>query len=103
MVGVAGGAWMGNPGLLWFAQRDPQACDACDRAAGTTVMSDLVGRYYRNKQAVDLDALWKELGVAEVGGRIVLDDAAPLAKWRKMIVMGPPGRPPNPVKLPWDL
>jgi hypothetical protein len=77
-------------------------CAACDRASGTTVMSDLADRYFRNAQAVDLNALWKELGVAVVGGRIALDDRAPLAKWRKMIVLGPPGRMPKPVKLPWE-
>jgi hypothetical protein len=46
--------------------------------------------------------LWQELGVALVDGRIVLDDSAPQAKWRKMIVMGPPGRAAKPVKLPWE-
>jgi hypothetical protein len=77
-------------------------CAACDRASGTTVMSDLADRYFRNGQALDLNALWKDLGVAVVGGRIALDDAAPLAKWRKMIVLGPPGRPTPHVKLPWE-
>jgi hypothetical protein len=95
-------------GALWNGFDAPQTVQvsdyaaACDRAAGTTVMSELVDRYYRGTQAVDLDRLWQQLGVAEVGGRIVLDDAAPLARWRKMIVMGPPGRPPRPVKLPWE-
>jgi hypothetical protein len=42
------------------------------------------------------------LGVALVGGRIALDDGAPLAKWRKLIVMGPPSRPTPHVKLPWE-
>ena len=28
--------------------------------------------------------------------------SAPQAKWRKMIVMGPPDQPPKPVKLPWQ-
>ncbi len=53
-------------------------------------------------EPVDLAAFWKGLGVAQIDGRIVLDDAAPLAKWRKMIVFGPPGRPPRHVKLPWQ-
>ncbi len=75
---------------------------ACDRAVGGKTMSDLVDRYYRSAQPVDLAALWKELGVALVGGRIVLDDSAPQAKWRKMIVMGPPSRPTPHVKLPWE-
>jgi hypothetical protein len=95
-------------GALWSGLDAPQTVQvvdyatACDRAVGGKVMSDLVERYYRGAQPVDLSALWKELGVAVVGGRIVLDDSAPHAKWRKMIVMGPPGRPPQHVKLPWE-
>ena len=65
-------------------------------------MSELIDRYVNANTAVDLDALWKDLGVALVDGRIVLDDSAPQAKWRKMIVMGPPGRAAKHVKLPWE-
>src|SRR5439155_9756386 len=75
---------------------------ACDRAVGSKSMGELVDRYYRGAEAVDLAAVWKELGVGLVGGRIVLDDSAPSARWRKMIVMGSPGRPPRTVKLPWE-
>jgi predicted metalloprotease with PDZ domain len=95
-------------GALWSGLDAPQTVQvvdyaaACDRAAGVTVMSELVDRYYRGAAPVDLAALWKELGVALVGGRIVLDDSAPSARWRKMIVMGPPSRPTPHVKLPWE-
>ncbi len=95
-------------GALWNGLDAPQTVQvvdyaaACDRAVGTKTVSELVERYYRGAQPVDLAAFWKELGVSLVGGRIVLDDSAPQAKWRKMIVMGPPGRPPMPVKLPWE-
>jgi len=95
-------------GVLWngldASQRVtlPDYVAACDRATGTTVMSGLLERYFTKGEAIDLAALWKELGIGLSGGRIVLDDAAPFAQWRKMIVMGPPGRPPRPVKLPWD-
>jgi hypothetical protein len=75
---------------------------ACDQVTGTRVVRDLIDRYYQRGEAVDLAGFWKELGVSLVGGRIVLDDAAPSAKWRKMIVMGPTGRPARPVKLPWQ-
>ena len=74
---------------------------ACDAATGTKSMSTLLDRYFYNTQPVELATLWKELGVALVGDRVVLDDSAPQAKWRKMIVMGPPSQPPKPVKLPW--
>ena len=76
---------------------------ACDRMTGTKVMSGLVEKYYATGQQFDLPAFWRELGVSEVNGRIVLNDSAPMAKWRKMIVMGPPGHPPRAVKLPWAL
>jgi hypothetical protein len=75
---------------------------ACDRATATEVMSALVSAHYRKRQAVDLAALWKRLGVGEAAGRITYDDSAPDARWRKMIVTGPPGRPAQRVKLPWQ-
>jgi hypothetical protein len=75
---------------------------ACDRASETDVMSGLLQTYMSKPQPVDLDAYWKQLGVSLVGGKIVLDDKAPLAEWRKMIVPGPTGRAPKPVKLPWQ-
>jgi len=42
---------------------------------------------------VDLAKMWKELGIREEGGKIVFDDAAPLAGVRKAITR----RLPNPV------
>ncbi|MCW5733383.1 MAG: hypothetical protein KIS73_04630 [Enhydrobacter sp.] len=75
---------------------------ACDRATGTRAVSQLVERHVNASTPVALDALWKELGVALVNGRIVFDDSAPQAKWRKMIVMGSSGRTERHVKLPWE-
>jgi hypothetical protein len=75
---------------------------ACDKATGTSVVSGLVAKHYLKRDPVDLGALWKSLGVALVDGRIVLDDHAPQAEWRKMIVMGPANRSLKPVKLPWQ-
>jgi hypothetical protein len=97
---IAGALWSGlggadRVGMDAYAQ-------ACDAATGTKAMSTLLDRHFYNAQPVDLAALWKQLGVARVGGRIALDDGVPLAKWRKMIVMGPPGRTPKHVKLPWE-
>ncbi len=79
-----------------------QFAEACDRATGTNVVSALVADHFEKPQPVDLAEWWKRIGVAEVAGHIVLDDTAPDARWRKMIVMGPPGRPPQHVKLPWQ-
>ena len=75
---------------------------ACDRASATDVMSGIVQQHFTRQQPVDLAALWKELGVALVGGKIVLDDKAPAARWRKMIVPGAADHPATPVKLPWQ-
>ena len=75
---------------------------ACDRASDSHVVSELVLRHYSGHAPVDLAALWKRLGVTEVNGRIVLDDSAPDAEWRKAIVMGAPDRPTRRVKLPWQ-
>ena len=95
-------------GALWSGLeasrtlRLPEYVAACDHATGTTAVSALLERYYQTGKPVDLAAFWRDLGVAEVGGRIVLDDAAPSAAWRKMIVLGPAGRSVQPVKRPWD-
>ncbi|HTR84274.1 MAG TPA: hypothetical protein VMI56_07325 [Reyranella sp.] len=96
-------------GVLWSGMeaRDrasvPEFARACDRAVETDVVSTLIDQHFRKQNPVDLNALWKDLGVAVANnGKVTYDDTAPLAKWRKMIVMGPPGRPPRHVKLPWE-
>ena len=96
---LAGALWAGLDGPARVSLVDYAA--ACDRASGTTAMGELVERHHANANPVDLAAYWKQLGVALEAGRIVLDDTAPLARWRKTIVMGPSGRPERPVKLPW--
>jgi hypothetical protein len=73
---------------------------ACDRVTGTTVMSALVDRHFNKAEPVDLAMLWKDLGIAVVGDRIVLNDGAPSAQWRKLIVPG--SHPTKRVKLPWE-
>ena len=97
---LAGALWAGMGG----ADRVPidAYAQACDAATGTRAMGALIDRHYHNAQAVDLAKLWKELGVALVGNRIALDDTAPQARWRRMIVMGSPSQPPRHVKLPWE-
>ena len=97
---LGGTMWSGYEGSRNV--RLPEYVAACDRMTGTTVVSRLLDRYFATGSAMDLASFWRELGVSEVGGRIVLDDAAPMAQWRKMIVMGPPGRRPQAVKLPWE-
>jgi hypothetical protein len=95
---LAGVLWSGLDGARRATIAEYAA--ACDRVTGTTVMSGLVERHFNNAEPVDLAALWKDLGISLVGGRIALDDSAPSARWRKLIVPG--ARPPRRVKLPWE-
>jgi hypothetical protein len=95
---LGGVLWTGLDGGQRASVADYAA--ACDRATGTPAMSTLVDRHFTKGEPVDLAALWRELGVSMVGSRVVLDDSAPSAQWRKMIVPG--GYPPKRVKLPWE-
>lgn len=95
---LGGVLWGGVDGSQRASVADYAA--ACDRATGTTAMSALVDRHFNKAEAVDLAALWKDLGISVVAGRIVLDDSAASAQWRKMIVPG--SHPPRRVKLPWE-
>ncbi len=95
---LGGALWSGLDGGQRASVADYAA--ACDRATGITAMSSLVDRHFNKAEPVDLAALWKELGVSVVGGRVVLDDSAPSAQWRKVIVPG--SHSPKRVKLPWE-
>jgi hypothetical protein len=95
---LAGVLWSGLDGARRATIAEYAA--ACDRVTGTTVMSGLVERHFTNAQPVDLTALWKDLGISLVAGRIALDDNAPSARWRKLIVPGT--HPARRVKRPWE-
>lgn len=58
-----------------------------DKATGTTVLRDLYRKMSNKPVEVDLDALWKKLGVELKGGRIIFDDKAPEAAIRQSITM----------------
>ena len=93
-------------GVLWSGLDGAQRVGmgeyvaACDRATATDVMRTLVSGHANNSTPVDLATLWKDLGVSLLGGRIVLDDSAPDASLRRMIVTG--SRPTPRVRLPWQ-
>ena len=95
---LAGVLWSGLDGARRATIAEYAA--ACDRVTGATVMSTLVERHFNSAEPVDLAALWKDLGISLVAGRIALDDGAPSARWRKLIVPGT--HPPKRVKLPWE-
>lgn len=64
--------------------------DACDRADAGDTMRRLARRYARAKAPVDLDEIWRRLGVVVENGAVRLDDGAPLARLRRAIESGRP-------------
>ena len=66
----------------------PEMVSACDTAVGGSVMRELVDRYVMNATAVDLERLWRDLGLRLDNARIIVNDDAPLAKLRDAIVRG---------------
>lgn len=59
-----------------------------DGATGTTVLQDLYRVMKDEPVSVDLDALWRELGVRVERGEIRYADGAPLAELREAFVLG---------------
>lgn len=56
-----------------------------DRATGTHVLTRLYAKWKDKPIEVDLDKLWRELGVSIQGDTVRFDDTAPLANVRKAI------------------
>lgn len=56
-----------------------------DEATGTTVLRDLHARLGARAETIDLDRLFRELGVTPRGARAAFDDRAPLAPIRNAI------------------
>ncbi|HZL28588.1 MAG TPA: hypothetical protein VFC39_18840 [Acidobacteriaceae bacterium] len=63
-----------------------------DKATGTRVLEDLYAKWSGAPVEVDLAKMWQELGIRVQAGKIVFDDAAPLAGVRRAIV-APPQNP----------
>jgi hypothetical protein len=72
----------GDGSVTWPVSR---VIESGDRATGTHVLRDLYDQEAMKPDRVDLDALWKQLGVMKMGNIVVFDDAAPLASIRKAI------------------
>jgi hypothetical protein len=62
-----------------------QALAAGDAATGTHVLRDLYKKMGPSAMDVDLDAIWKRLGVVASRGKVTFDDKAPLARVRRAI------------------
>ncbi|MDB4945941.1 MAG: uncharacterized protein JWP97_5475 [Labilithrix sp.] len=57
-----------------------------DRGAGVPVLAETFARMAPRPEKVDLDALWKRLGVVPHGDTVTFDDAAPLAAVRRAML-----------------
>jgi hypothetical protein len=66
----------------------PQALAVGDKATGVPVLAKLYGDMGTAPHMVDLDAMWRELGVTRTGNTVAFDDNAPLAATRKAITWG---------------
>jgi hypothetical protein len=60
-----------------------------DKAVGLTVLSNLYREMGTKPGAVDLNDLWRRLGIGRARGRVVYDNSAPLAEVRRAIVSAP--------------
>ncbi len=80
----------GNAAVRWPLDRVLAMGDA---ETGVSVLEPLRKKLGGAPLRMDLEALWKSLGIAQVGGKMVYDDAAPLAGVRRAIETGAaPGR-----------
>ena len=61
-----------------------------DRATGVAVLRELYDKMKASPTPVDLDALWKELGVERRSGKTEFNNGAPLAAIRKAITQPTP-------------
>jgi predicted metalloprotease with PDZ domain len=73
----------GNVAKVWDLDR---VLAMADRATGVEVLGPLRRQWSKTPVRVDLDAIWKSLGVAQAGGKMVYDDRAPLAAIRRGIL-----------------
>jgi hypothetical protein len=60
-----------------------------DRATGVPVLAELHARMGGKPEDVDLDGLWRRLGVRAAGDAVAFDDSAPLAAIRRSIAPPP--------------
>lgn len=58
-----------------------------DKATGTNVLTSLYAEMKDKPVQVDLDGIWRQLGVVKQGDSITLDDQAPLAAIRRAITV----------------
>jgi predicted metalloprotease with PDZ domain len=75
----------GNIAQDWELQK---ALSAGDHATGVNVLISLYDKMKDQPSSVDLDALWKELGIERDGKSVHFVESAPLASTRQAITFG---------------
>ena len=73
----------GNNGVWWGIDR---FLSVCDEATGTRVLRDLYAAWKHAPVDVDLDEIYRRLGVAQTEHGISFDDNAPDAALRRALV-----------------
>jgi hypothetical protein len=63
-----------------------------DQATGVEVLIHLYDKMKDQPYAVDLDAMWKELGLERSGNTVQFNDSAPMARVREAITYGGAGK-----------
>ena len=61
------------------------ALKIADDAIGVNVLQELYAKFKDAPGDVDLEKLWRELGVSIAGNEVTFDDKAPLAKVREAL------------------
>jgi hypothetical protein len=70
----------GNNAQRWALE---DVFSAADKAVGVPVLTELHEQMGTSPHPVDLDALWRQLGIVRQGRTVSFDDAAPLAAIRQ--------------------
>lgn len=80
----------GNTSIRWDLDR---VLTVAEEAIGAPVLRPLRRKLGDQPVRVDLEALWKSLGVSVRGEKVIYDDTAPLARMRQGIDAGARGGP----------
>src|SRR5579863_10281765 len=77
----------GNINEDWTIEK---AFEIGDKAAGVDVLQKMYEEWKATPMHVDLDVMWKDLGIEANGGTVVLKDDAPMSAVRRAVEMGTP-------------
>src|SRR5580704_6129331 len=87
----------GNINEDWTIEK---AFEIGDKAAGVDVLQKMYTDCKDAPMHVDLDVMWKNLGIEANGGTVVLKDDAPMSAVRRAVEMGTPGAKSNDKTVP---